>query len=110
MPANLFGVIHYDAGLKKRLDRVMPGAHWQPWLYGDADDGVYETSLRVSTYLNSLHKKGVHRVSSRQAKADLEVKDMPSSSWTRARDMGLESVPWQQSGQWLETMFQSTQP
>ena len=93
-------VIHYDGGLKERLDRVMPGAKWHPWLYEDMEAGVYETALDLAEYL----RKRSTKVSSRRAKADLNS-TLSRKSWQSARDVALGMVPWQLEGQSMTPMF-----
>lgn len=107
MPCNLW-VIHFDKELKRRLDRVMPGAGWKPWSSeGSKRVDIYDQSLNVANYLQELSEKGVDRVSIRKLKSDLDI-SMTCEKWQRCRDTALENVPWHVQGRSLQHMFPAT--
>ena len=91
-PGNLF-VIHNEKDLKRRLDRVMPGANWPVRTAEWEVKGTYDTSLRLGAYLRLQQQTGTFRVSICRAKSDLDLGNLPSKSWLRARDAGSRIHP-----------------
>ncbi|XOV85071.1 MAG: hypothetical protein ACFHXK_08080 [bacterium] len=101
-PGNVW-VIHYDAGLKGRMDKVMPGANWLPWEVEGNRGNTYSDAMRIVERLKELYSQGVYKVSCQWLKQDLGIDNR--DHWKAARRMAEEMCGWTVAGRSLEAIF-----
>lgn len=99
-------VMHRDADLRAKLDKVLPGASWEPWREAGESLSVAEVAMLIRSRLRQLEGDGVRRVSSRALKSQV-APGAPTTTWQRARDAALNGASWIVHGSSLVIPFEA---
>lgn len=84
-------LIHRRNDIQPLLCQAMPGAVWKPWTgnYSGSKEGETEKAAKkIAEYLQGLPEE-VSKISTRRLKNVLALKDVPSTTFTRAVDKAL---------------------
>ena len=100
-------IIHRDAGIQPMLSEVMPGATWSEWKCAATEvaPGVIASiTLKIAEHLRSL-PESVRHLSTRQLKADTNLRDTHPNTFTAGLRKAMEHAPWLMSGRSLIRAF-----
>lgn len=105
-------VMHKHRNIRDPLSRIMPGIRWQRWKpnhFPTFEGSTEDVAEKIAEHLRQLPET-VSKISSRRLRSDLGMsKGQPAfiadRTWTRARKMISELVPWETQGQSLVRLF-----
>lgn len=102
-------LIHKDLDIRGSLNDAMPGVQWEEWVPVHQEHPRKHTKPglladKIINYLNSLPPEE-QRVSTKQIKKALNLKDYSSSTVKRALEIVQEKISWRKDGKSLVRLF-----
>lgn len=107
LPMNVW-LIHRDSTIHELLEKVMPGVNWKVWLskYVNQNAGKIDTlTLRIIAYLDGLPLTQ-WKVSTSKIKKELNLKDIPPTTFTLAVQSVCKQSGWVIQDRSLTRLFQ----